>query len=74
MHKKALEEDPSVFDYDGHYDEMKEKIAWPRILDMTERKVCFSSLYPLIDFYVAWFERLVNYSETACKLVREKPT
>lgn len=53
MHKKALEEDPSVFDYDGHYDEMKEKIAWPRILDMTERKVCFSSLYPLIDFYVA---------------------
>ncbi|KAL5763684.1 hypothetical protein ACOSQ2_016278 [Xanthoceras sorbifolium] len=25
QHKKALEEDPSVFDYDGVYDEMKEK-------------------------------------------------
>lgn len=38
VHKKALEEDPSVFDYDGHYDEMKEKIARPRIQDKTERK------------------------------------
>lgn len=38
MHKKALEEDPSVFDYDGHYDEMKEKVARPRVQDKTERK------------------------------------
>lgn len=38
MHKRALEEDPNVFDYDGHYDEMKEKIARPRIQDKTERK------------------------------------
>ncbi|KAJ6340347.1 hypothetical protein OIU77_008162 [Salix suchowensis] len=32
-HKKALEEDPSVFDYDGVYDEMKQKIAQPKALD-----------------------------------------
>lgn len=37
-HKKALEEDPSVFDYDGVYDEMKEKIAQPKMQDRTERK------------------------------------
>uniref|UniRef100_A0A6N2M4N9 Nuclear speckle splicing regulatory protein 1 N-terminal domain-containing protein n=1 Tax=Salix viminalis TaxID=40686 RepID=A0A6N2M4N9_SALVM len=29
-HKKALEEDPSVFDYDGVYYEMKQKIAQPK--------------------------------------------
>lgn len=38
QHKKALEEDPSVFDYDGVYDEMKDKIARPKIQDRTERK------------------------------------
>ncbi|OAY63781.1 Nuclear speckle splicing regulatory protein 1 [Ananas comosus] len=38
QHKKALEEDPSVFDYDGVYDEMKEKIVRPKIQDKTERK------------------------------------
>ncbi|KAG1348263.1 nuclear speckle splicing regulatory protein 1 [Cocos nucifera] len=38
QHKKALEEDPSVFDYDGVYDEMKEKVARPKIQDRTERK------------------------------------
>ncbi|WOL11868.1 hypothetical protein Cni_G20632 [Canna indica] len=38
QHKKAIEEDPSVFDYDGVYDEMKEKIARPKIQDKTERK------------------------------------
>ncbi|XP_008799689.2 nuclear speckle splicing regulatory protein 1-like [Phoenix dactylifera] len=38
QHKKALEEDPSVFDYDGVYDEMKEKIARPKIQDRAERK------------------------------------
>ncbi|KAJ0976683.1 hypothetical protein J5N97_012157 [Dioscorea zingiberensis] len=37
QHKKALEEDPSVFDYDGVYDEMKEKIARPRLQDKAER-------------------------------------
>lgn len=42
QHKKALEEDPSVFDYDGVYDEMKEKIVRPKIQDKTERKVLFS--------------------------------
>ncbi|KAF3337784.1 nuclear speckle splicing regulatory protein 1-like protein [Carex littledalei] len=38
QHKKALEEDPSVFDYDGVYDDMKEKIAKPKIQEQTERK------------------------------------
>ncbi|KAF8015978.1 hypothetical protein BT93_H1507 [Corymbia citriodora subsp. variegata] len=38
QHKKALEEDPSVFDYDGVYDDMKAKIAQPRALDREERK------------------------------------
>lgn len=37
--KKALEEDPSVFDYDGVYDKMKEKSARPLIQDREERKV-----------------------------------
>ncbi|XVF46984.1 hypothetical protein PTKIN_Ptkin03bG0072600 [Pterospermum kingtungense] len=38
LHKKALEEDPSVFDYDGVYDEMKEKVVRPRLQDRQERK------------------------------------
>ncbi|KDP35472.1 hypothetical protein JCGZ_10865 [Jatropha curcas] len=38
QHKKALEEDPSVFDYDGVYDDMKQKIAQPREQDRQERK------------------------------------
>jgi coiled-coil domain-containing protein 55 len=37
--KKALEEDPTVFDYDGVYDEMKEKAVQPRVQDRKERKV-----------------------------------
>ncbi|MED6188615.1 hypothetical protein PIB30_087546 [Stylosanthes scabra] len=36
--KKALEEDPTVFDYDGVYDKMKEKVARPLIQDREERK------------------------------------
>ncbi|XP_057425326.1 uncharacterized protein LOC130718710 [Lotus japonicus] len=36
--RKALEEDPSVFDYDGVYDKMKEKVAKPLIQDREERK------------------------------------
>jgi coiled-coil domain-containing protein 55 len=35
--KKALEEDPTVFDYDGVYDEMKEKAVRPRAQDREER-------------------------------------
>ncbi|KAJ8750178.1 hypothetical protein K2173_014093 [Erythroxylum novogranatense] len=38
QHKKALEEDPTVFDYDGVYDDMKEKVARPRAHDREERK------------------------------------
>lgn len=50
QHKKALEEDPSVFDYDGVYDDMKEKIAKPKIQEKTERKVSlfFSSSYLIV--------------------------
>ncbi|XP_027366657.1 nuclear speckle splicing regulatory protein 1-like [Abrus precatorius] len=36
--KKALEEDPSIFDYDGVYDKMKEKVALPLAQDREERK------------------------------------
>ncbi|KAI7983027.1 Nuclear speckle splicing regulatory protein 1 [Camellia lanceoleosa] len=38
QHKKALEEDPSVFDYDGVYDEMKEKAVRPLVQDRQEKK------------------------------------
>ncbi|KAF8395449.1 hypothetical protein HHK36_019395 [Tetracentron sinense] len=36
--KKALEEDPTIYDYDGVYDEMKEKIARPLAQDRKERE------------------------------------
>lgn len=36
--RKALEQDPSVFDYDGVYDEMKQKAIQPRAQDREERK------------------------------------
>lgn len=38
QHKKALEEDPSVFDYDGVYDDMKVKAVQPRAHDREEKK------------------------------------
>ncbi|XP_065017829.1 uncharacterized protein LOC135644292 [Musa acuminata AAA Group] len=38
QHKQAMEEDPSVFDYDRVYNEMKGKIARPKVQDRTERK------------------------------------
>ncbi|KAL2557374.1 Coiled-coil domain-containing protein 55 [Forsythia ovata] len=38
QHKKALEEDPSVFDYDGVYDKMKEKAVQPVVQDRQDRK------------------------------------
>ena len=40
QHKKALEEDPSVFDYDGVYDEMKEKTVRHKLLVRENRQVC----------------------------------
>jgi coiled-coil domain-containing protein 55 len=36
--RKALEQDPSVFDYDGVYDDMKQKAIQPRAQDRQERK------------------------------------
>ncbi|KAL5710379.1 hypothetical protein ACHQM5_020948 [Ranunculus cassubicifolius] len=38
QHKKALEEDPSVFDYDGVYDQMKEAAVRPILQDRKEKK------------------------------------
>lgn len=38
QHKKALEEDPSVFDYDGVYDDMKSKIVQPKAQDRQQRQ------------------------------------
>lgn len=38
QHKKALEEDPSAFDYDGVYDQMKQEVARPIASDRQERK------------------------------------
>ncbi|XP_022869555.1 nuclear speckle splicing regulatory protein 1-like [Olea europaea var. sylvestris] len=38
QHKKALEEDPSVFEYDGVYDKMKEKSVQPVVQDRQDRK------------------------------------
>lgn len=36
--RKALEQDPSVFDYDGVYDDMKQKAIQPRAQEQQERK------------------------------------
>ena len=41
MHKKALEQDSSIFDYDGAYDQFKEETARPLAQEKTERKVFF---------------------------------
>ncbi|KAF9596440.1 hypothetical protein IFM89_011269 [Coptis chinensis] len=38
IHKKALEEDPLVFDYDGVYDKMKADVICPIVQDRKERK------------------------------------
>ncbi|KAM1068270.1 hypothetical protein ACFX2A_000251 [Malus domestica] len=35
--RKALEQDQSVFDYDGVYDEMKQKAIQPQVQDRQER-------------------------------------
>jgi Coiled-coil domain-containing protein 55 (DUF2040) len=62
QHKKALEEDPSVFDYDGVYDDMKEKIAKPKIQDQTERKVIIFSYILLLFSFLSIVLR--NYCAT----------
>ena len=37
--KKALEEDPTVFDYDGVYVDMKQEAIQPRVQDRQDRMV-----------------------------------
>lgn len=39
LHKKTLEEDPSAFDYDGVYDQMKEKQILPKTQERKDRVV-----------------------------------
>ncbi|DBA84434.1 TPA: hypothetical protein ACH3X1_006066 [Trebouxia sp. C0004] len=38
MHAKALEEDPSIFDYDSHFDAMQEQKVRPALQEKIERK------------------------------------
>ena len=38
MHAKALEEDPSIFDYDSHFDAMQEQKVRPAMQEKIERK------------------------------------
>ncbi|KAG9156043.1 hypothetical protein Leryth_012110 [Lithospermum erythrorhizon] len=38
QHKKTLEEDPTAFDYDGVYDDMKQQAIMPRAQEREERK------------------------------------
>ena len=55
-----MEEDPSIFDYGGVYDEMKGKIARPKVQDRTERKVlhfCLrldENMILLITLMIVW--------------------
>ncbi|XP_023873045.1 uncharacterized protein LOC111985623 [Quercus suber] len=42
--KKALEEDPTVFDYDGVYDDMKQKAIQPRVQDRQDRMPTYIQL------------------------------
>ncbi|KAL9235414.1 hypothetical protein vseg_010173 [Gypsophila vaccaria] len=44
QHKKALEEDPSVFDYDGVYDDMKSKLAQPKVKERQQRESKYIAL------------------------------
>ena len=38
LHAKALEEDPSIFDYDSHFDSMQEQKVRPAMQEKIERK------------------------------------
>ena len=38
LHAKALEEDPSIFDYDSHFDAMQEQKVRPAMQEKIERK------------------------------------
>ncbi|XP_074269747.1 uncharacterized protein LOC141592813 [Silene latifolia] len=44
QHKKALEEDPSVFDYDGVYDDMKNQIVKPKVKEREQRESKYIAL------------------------------
>lgn len=38
LHAKALAEDPSIFDYDSHFDTMQEQKVRPAMQEKIERK------------------------------------
>ena len=38
LHAKALEEDPTIFDYDSHFDTMQEQKVRPAMQEKIERK------------------------------------
>ncbi|CAM8919788.1 unnamed protein product [Rhodiola kirilowii] len=44
LHQKALKEDPSVFDYDGVYDDMKHKEVLPKLQDRQKRESKYISV------------------------------
>lgn len=58
-----MEEDPSVFDYDGVYDEMKEKIARPKLEDKSERVVSVFFCHVLMTFALIFY---LNIYENLC--------
>ncbi|RYR14501.1 hypothetical protein Ahy_B04g071085 isoform C [Arachis hypogaea] len=67
--KKALEEDPTVFDYDGVYDKIKEKVARPLILDREERKVTKKDF--LLDFYTILDKNILEGENMRIELRKE---
>lgn len=62
QHKKALEEDPSVFDYDGVYDSMKEKVVRPLAHDRQERK----------SKYIQALKDKAEQRKRECEIVHER--
>jgi coiled-coil domain-containing protein 55 len=54
--KKALDEYPTIFDYDGVYDRMKEKVAHPLIQDGEERGMVAALSNLIIDSLMTYVE------------------
>ncbi|CAI9286750.1 unnamed protein product [Lactuca saligna] len=56
QHKKSLEEDPSMFDYDGVYDEMKENAVHPISQDRMRESLLFALYFRFMFQIVSSFE------------------
>ena len=63
--EKALQEDPSVFEYDAVYDEMenKKRESDPRLKSQEEKKVSIDRLYMLQKCLYVWQEWLYWWQE-----------